>query len=81
MASFELYGTSGCPYTREMREWLELKGCDFEEFDVESDPLALRRMMEFSGGQRMVPMLVADGAVSQIGWEGRGCIVGQSGHE
>ena len=29
-----------CPYTREMREWLELRGAEFVEYDVEADRAA-----------------------------------------
>jgi glutaredoxin len=76
MADFELYGSRGCPYTQEMRDWLDLKGCDYVEYDVEADARAFERMLSLSGGQRMVPILVTDGAVTQIGWQGRGCIVG-----
>ena len=35
-------------------------------------------MREATGGQRTVPVLVEDGKVAQIGWQGRGCIVGAS---
>ena len=37
MPKTELYGTAGCPYTQEMREWLEWNGRDFMEYDVERD--------------------------------------------
>ena len=77
MARTELYGSSGCPYTAEMREWLEWQNRDFEEFDVDADPAALTRMIAVTGGQRMVPVLVEDGRATQIGWQGRGCIVGK----
>ena len=30
---------------------------------------------EATGGQRTVPVLVEDGKVTQVGWQGRGCIV------
>ena len=76
MPKTELYGTASCPYTRDMREWLEWNGRDFEEYDVEADPEALKRMREASGGQRTVPVLVEDGKAVQIGWQGRGCVVG-----
>src|SRR5450432_869025 len=56
-----LFGTAGCPHTREMREWLEWRGCAFVEYDVELDPGALARMRELSGGQRIVPVLIEDG--------------------
>ena len=76
MPKTELYGTASCPYTQELREWLEWKNRDFEEYDVESDPDAFERMIAATGGQRTVPVLIEDGKVSQIGWQGRGCITG-----
>lgn len=75
MASFELFGSSSCPYTEELRDWLELKGHEFVEYDVENNPEALGRMQALTGGQRTIPVLVEDGKVTQIGWQGRGCIV------
>jgi glutaredoxin 3 len=58
-----------------MREWLEWRGIEFEEYDVDVDPDARARMKTLVSGQRLVPTLVEDGAVVQIGWQGRGCIV------
>lgn len=77
MNRVELYGTPGCPYTREMREWLELRGADFVEYDVEADRSARERMRAVAGAQRMVPVLVEDGTVVQVGWQGRGCTVSE----
>lgn len=75
MPSFELFGARTCPYTQEVREWLEWKGHDYVEYDVESDADARSRMVALSGGQRTVPVLAQDGALKQIGWQGRGCVV------
>jgi glutaredoxin len=75
MPTTELYGTATCPYTQEMREWLEWKRRDFVEYDVESDLEALKRMHLVTGGQQTVPVLVEDGKAVQIGWQGRGCVV------
>lgn len=75
MPKTELYGTPACPFTQEMREWLEWKRQDFTEYDVESDAQALKRMHEATGGQTTVPVLIEDGKVVQIGWQGRGCVV------
>jgi glutaredoxin 3 len=58
-----------------MRDWLEWKQSDFVEYDVEADSAARMRMREVAGGQRTVPMLVEDGKVVQVGWQGQGCIV------
>ncbi len=75
MAKLELFGTARCPHTQEMREWLEWKRCDFVEYDVEADTAARGRMRELAAGQRGVPVLVEDGKVVQIGWQGRSCFV------
>ena len=71
----ELYGTRSCPFTGELREHLLWEGADFVEHDVESDPEALARMLALTGGRRAVPVLVEDGRVKQIGWQGRSCMV------
>lgn len=76
MPKFELFGTASCPYTQELREHLEWRGEDFVEYDVEFDAEARARMLQLVDGQRTVPVLTEDGKVTQIGWQGRGCIVG-----
>ncbi|MEA2787118.1 MAG: hypothetical protein QOF71_3222 [Candidatus Eremiobacteraeota bacterium] len=77
----ELFGTTACPYTAELREDLEFRGRDFVEYDVESDANALRRMTELvgSGGTAAVPVLVEDGRLLQIGYNGRSCYVAVRG--
>jgi glutaredoxin len=75
VATFELYGTARCPHTSEMRDWLEWKRSEFVEYDVEADAAARKRMREISGGQRTVPILVEDGKVVQVGWQGHGCMI------
>lgn len=75
MPRYELFGTASCQYTREMREWLEWKRCDFVEYDVEADHEARGRLLSLANGQRTVPVLVEDGKVVQIGWLGRGCVI------
>jgi len=71
----ELFGTASCPYTQEMREWLEWRGREFVEYDVEQDAAARARMRTVTGETRTVPVLVEDDKVVQIGWQGRGCTV------
>ena len=75
MAAYELFGTASCPYTQEMKDWLDWKGKEFIEYDVENDSAARARMIAISGGQRTVPILAENGDVVQIGWQGRGCVV------
>jgi glutaredoxin len=76
MANLELYGSARCPYTQELREWLEWTMRDFTEYDVEADSEARARMHTLDSSVRTVPVLVEDGKVIQVGWQGRGCIVG-----
>ncbi|HEY4904065.1 MAG TPA: Uxx-star family glutaredoxin-like (seleno)protein [Candidatus Sulfotelmatobacter sp.] len=75
MARLELFGAARCPYTQEMREWLEWKRSDFIEYDVEADAAARQRMSKVAAGERSVPVLVEDGKVVQVGWQGRSCMV------
>jgi glutaredoxin len=75
MPKLELFGTASCPHTREMREWLEWKGTEFEEYDVEADPVAYERMRTVAEAPYTVPLLLKDGKVIQVGWQGRGCVV------
>ena len=71
----ELYGTRTCPYTADLREELQWQDRSFTEYDVEADAEALRRMQVLTEGGRTVPVLVEDGQVVQVGWQGRGCYV------
>jgi hypothetical protein len=57
---------------RASAEW---KRCDFVEYDVEADPAARHRMQALAAGHHNVPLLVEDGKVVQIGWQGRSCMV------
>ncbi|WP_035358996.1 Uxx-star family glutaredoxin-like (seleno)protein [Edaphobacter aggregans] len=76
MAKLELYGTASCPYTQELRESLEWNRCEFQEYDIEADPEARERLRALDSSVRAVPVLVEDGKVIQVGWQGRGCVVG-----
>jgi glutaredoxin 3 len=77
MPDLELFGTAMCPFTRDAREALEWKRQTFVEHDVEADGEALARLITLTG-QRAVPVLVEDGRVVQIGWEGRCCFLGSA---
>jgi glutaredoxin len=75
VAKLELFGTARCPHTGQIRDWLEWKRSEFVEYDVEADPAARARLREIARGQRTVPILVEDGKVIQVGWQGHGCII------
>jgi glutaredoxin len=71
----ELYGSGSCPHTTELREHLEWRHEDFVEYDVESDASAFRRLRLLTRGAAVVPVLVENGMVKTIGWQGRSCVV------
>jgi len=75
VASYELFGTASCPYTRDLREWLEMRRAEFREYDVEADREARQLMRTYAGQERTVPVLVQEGKVVQVGCQGRGCVV------
>jgi glutaredoxin 3 len=58
-----------------MREWLAWKGKEFEEYDIEADAAARERIRALAQPPYNVPVLVEDGKVIQVGWQGRRCVV------
>ncbi|MDQ6825105.1 MAG: glutaredoxin [Candidatus Eremiobacteraeota bacterium] len=71
----ELFGAGSCPYTKELREQLLFEGEEFVEYDVEANSEALARMLSLTGGNNMVPVLVHDAQIKEVGWNGSGCYV------
>jgi glutaredoxin 3 len=75
MPDLELYGTAACPYTSEMREWLEWHRRAFREYDVERDQEARERLKQIVTPPLAVPILLEDGKVIEVGWRGHSCLV------
>ena len=71
----ELFATATCPYCAEVREQLEWDSVEYLEYDVERDAIARGRLCALVGANVMVPVIVEDGRVSQVGVAGRGCYV------
>ena len=71
----ELYVTASCQYSAAARDDLEWRGVDFVEYDVEQDRDAYERMLELTGGNLTVPVIVEEGKPVQVGWMGRGCFI------
>ena len=74
MSRLELYGMTSCPFTDELRQELEWDDREFVEYDVESDAAAFARLAALTGNGRAVPVLVEDGRIAQVGWQGRTCM-------
>ena len=64
-----IFGKDTCPYTRAARDHYLAEGIPFEYVNVRKNPVELGRMLEFSGGLREVPVIIADGKVT-IGFGG-----------
>ena len=75
MPKLEVFGAASCPFSQEMRESLEYQNREFLYHDVDADPAARARLHALAAAPRMVPVLVEDGKVVQVGWQGRGCPV------
>ena len=58
-----------------MREWLEWKRPDSWNTTSKPIPRPASACVKLAGGQRTVPVLVEDGKVIQVGWQGRSCVV------
>ncbi len=65
----EVFTKPGCPYCRALKRKLQREGTVFVEHDVQSDPTALRRMLNLNGGRRHVPTIVTGTEVS-VGFHG-----------
>jgi glutaredoxin len=63
-----IYGKDSCPYTADAREHYARRG-ETQYVNVKKDADGLRRMLELTGGQRRVPVIVEDGKVT-IGFGG-----------
>ena len=75
MVKLELYGSKHCPYTAELIEELEWQGKSFSYLDVDEDAAALERMLTLTKNGRSVPVLVENGKVTSIGYQGRSCTI------
>jgi len=69
----ELYAMHSCPYCAGLREQLNWDGEEFVEYDVESDPAARERLAQVAPELTIVPILIRDGVVTGVGFQGRGC--------
>ncbi len=67
----ELYIKDGCAYCQKQREELEQGGLAYQLYNVSQDPSALKEAKE-KYGAGMVPVLVENGKVKAIGYEGKG---------
>ena len=68
----KIYTKPGCPYCQKAREFYTGKGIPFEDLNAQDNLEYRKEMLAASDGDPTVPVIVEDGNLKQIGWEGRG---------
>jgi glutaredoxin len=68
----KIYTKPGCPYCAKAREHYTQRGIPFQEFNAQDNMRFREEMLAISKGDPTVPVIVEDGRLKQIGWEGRG---------
>lgn len=66
--SVVLYTKPGCPYCQKARDHYINEGVAFTEYDAQNDMVRQREMLEYSGGDLVVPCIVVNGEYVQSGW-------------
>ena len=64
-----IFGKDNCPYTSSARSDYTNRNIQFEYINVLGDSAAMQKMLDFSGGKREVPVIVAGEKVT-IGFGG-----------
>jgi glutaredoxin 3 len=65
-----IFGKNSCPYTQAARDDYARRGVPFEYIDVKKSAADLDRMLTFSEGRRLVPVIVDPDGTVTIGFGG-----------
>lgn len=63
-----MYVKPDCPYCAQARRYYNEQGVEFIEYDAQNDKQRQREMLEYSGGDLVVPCIVDNGAYIGSGW-------------
>jgi len=72
MANVIIYTKPGCPYCAKAIDWYHEQGIQFDERNAQDNREYRKEMFRYSKNDPTVPVIVIDGKLKQIGWEGRG---------
>jgi len=67
-----IYTKPGCPYCAKAMEHYSKRGVAFEDRNAQDDMRFRKEMLAMTDGDPTVPVVVENGRLLQIGWEGRG---------
>lgn len=65
MSEVTIYTKEGCPYCVAAKEHYTGQGISFKEIDIYDTPGAKDKVLELTGGERIVPVIVEDGKVTK----------------
>jgi len=68
----KIYTKPGCPYCAKAKDYYNGRKIPFQEFNAQDNLDYRKEMLAISKGDPTVPVIVEDGRLKQIGWEGRG---------
>lgn len=66
--SLVIYSKPGCPYCDKARDYYNEHGIEFTEYDAQNDSERKKEMLNYSGGDLVVPCIVENGEYVQSGW-------------
>ena len=72
MPAVVIYTKPGCPYCAQAMTWYNEHAIPFQERNAQDNLKYRKEMFSFSNNDPTVPVIVVDGKLKQIGWEGRG---------
>jgi len=66
--SLVIYVKPDCPYCQQARDHYNSEGIPFIEYDAQNDLERQREMLEYTGGDLVVPAIVENGVHIGSGW-------------
>jgi glutaredoxin 3 len=64
MSEVTIYTKEGCPYCTAAKQHYTEKGITFTEIDIYETAGAREKVLELTGGERIVPVIVENGKVT-----------------
>lgn len=71
MSDVLIYTKTGCPYCQKVKQDYKDKGINYKEINITVDAAA-RQSVKENFGAEMVPVIVQDGKLVSIGYNGGG---------
>ena len=71
MSHYMIFGKNDCPHTKKAREDFLKQNKSFVYINVDDDPQSLEKLLEYTDGKYMVPVIVdVDEGNAEIGYTG-----------